>query len=230
MVARAKHMTGLLTPIARRLKRSRRRRKVGRAYDMAIEIAKVLDVGDKVLDVGCGNGFIAHHLSNLLRKSVVGLDVSSATSAHIDYVAYDGKTFPILDCSFDAVLLCYVLHHAQNPLVVLAEVQRVLKKNGVVIVYEDNPGCWWDRAVCWLHNQQWQGRTGRCTFQLNQLWTREFRNAGFKVLRQRSLSRWRNFAHPVSRHFFVLEAELKGSDAIYTSRPEAWSNARTRAA
>ena len=223
-------MTGLLTAIARRLKRSHRRRKVGRAYDMAIEIAKVLDVGHKVLDVGCGNGFIAHHLSNFLRKSVVGLDVSAASSTHIDYLAYDGKTFPILDCSFDAVLLCYVLHHAQNPLAILAEAQRVLKKDGVVIVYEDNPACWWDRAICWLHNQQWQGRTGRCTFQPSQLWAREFQKAGFRVLRQRSLSRWRNLAHPVSRHFFVLEAETKGAEANSTSRPEAWSNTRMRAA
>jgi cyclopropane fatty-acyl-phospholipid synthase-like methyltransferase len=34
-----------------------RRRKVGRAYDMALEIARILKPGSAVLDVGCGNGF-----------------------------------------------------------------------------------------------------------------------------------------------------------------------------
>ena len=50
--------------------RERRRRKVGRAYDMALEIARAIPCGSEVLDVGCGNGFIAHHLSALLGKSV----------------------------------------------------------------------------------------------------------------------------------------------------------------
>jgi ubiquinone/menaquinone biosynthesis C-methylase UbiE len=223
-------MNGLLTTIARRLKRMRRRRKVGRAYDMALEITRILRVGDKVIDVGCGNGFIAHHLSSLLGKRVVGLDVSESTSAHIDYLPYDGEHFPLLDRTFDAVLLCYVLHHAQDAGGVLAEAHRVLKQHGSLIVYEDSPSCWWDRVVCWVHNQQWKSRTGPCNFQLKHEWDRVFRDAGFKVLNQRSLSRWRNVAHPVSRNFFVLEAELRGTNMVTSSRLENWPETETRAA
>jgi len=196
----------VLTNIERRYQRMRRRRKIGRAYDMALEVARVLPSGVDVLDVGCGNGFIAHHLMGLLGASVVGLDVTEATSAQIKYLPYDGRHFPVRDQSFDAVLLCYVLHHAQDASLVLNEVSRVLRDNGLAVIYEDIPILWWDRAVCWTHNLKWRSRTGPCTFRREQSWRSVFSAAGFEVASERSLSRWRNLAHPVARRFFVLRA------------------------
>lgn len=183
----------------------RRRRKVGRAYDMALEVARVLPPGADVLDVGCGNGFIAHHLTGLLGKPVMGIDVGDNTAAQINYVPYDGRHFPVRDQSFDAVLLCYVLHHAHDARLVLNEVSRVLRGGGLAIIYEDIPALWWDRIVCWTHNRQWRGRTGPCTFQLARGWRKTFNLAGFEIVSERSLSRWRNLAHPVARRFFVLK-------------------------
>ena len=195
----------LTTTIKRRFKRARRRRKVGRAYDMALEVASVLPPRADVLDVGCGNGFIAHHLQSMLGTTVVGLDVGTNTAdARINYLPYDGRHFPVRDDSFDAVLLCYVLHHAEDPQLVLNEVSRVLRDGGLAIIYEDIPSIWWDRAVCWTHDRQWRDRTGPCTFRREHDWRRTFSLAGFEVVKERALSRWRNLAHPVSRHFFVL--------------------------
>src|SRR2546421_13102845 len=111
---RVDHLKRICEGLRRRWLRERRRRKVGRAYDMALEIARVIPRGSEVLDIGCGNGFIAHHLSALLGTSVVGIDVMDATHAPIDYRQYDGREFPVADNSVDAVLLCYVLHHAQD--------------------------------------------------------------------------------------------------------------------
>ncbi len=93
-------MTSLRTFIKRRFKRMRRRRKVGRAYDMALEVARVLPQQADVLDVGCGNGFIAHHLTGLLGKPVVGLDVGDSTAARINYLPYDGRHFPCARSKF----------------------------------------------------------------------------------------------------------------------------------
>lgn len=204
----------------------RRRRKVGRAYDMALEVARVLPPWADVLDVGCGNGFIAHHLSSLLGKPVVGLDVGDSTAAQIKYLPYDGRHFPVRDQSFDAVLLCYVLHHAGDPRLVLNEVSRVLRDGGLAIIYEDIPSLWWDRLVCRTHDRQWRGRTGPCTFRHEHDWRKTFKLAGFEIVTERGLSRWRNLAHPVARRFFVLKSSsslrLKAEEAadanVVTSR------------
>lgn len=173
---------------------------------MALEIARLLPRRACVLDVGCGNGFIAHHLTCMLGATVVGLDVSESTDAHIPYLPYDGRHFPVQDQTFNAVLLCYVLHHAQNCGLVMAEIRRVLRPGGLVLIYEDIPSGWWNKAVCWTHNRKWRHRTGPCTFRLEDSWRRMFQAEDFEVLIERPLSRWRNLAHPVSRRLYVLKA------------------------
>lgn len=188
----------------RRWAREQRRRKVGRAYDMALEIARVIPYGSEVLDVGCGNGFIAHHLSALLGTRVLGIDLTDKPDVSIDYRRYDGAQFPLPNRSCDAVLLCYVLHHAQDAGVVLNEIGRVLRDGGLAVVYEDIPGNWWDEGVCWIHNRQWRGRTGPCTFRRKSEWRALFSSCGFETVRERPLSRWRNLNHPVGRNFYLL--------------------------
>ncbi len=199
-------MVSIVQGSQRRSRRQRRRRLVGRAYDMALEVARILPQHANVLDVGCGNGFIAHHLTAMLGTKVVGIDVAMESDAPIEYVRYDGTTFPLLDGSFDAVLLCYVLHHAQDLRVLLDEVRRVLRAGGTVIVYEDIPRLWWDRFICWTHDLQWRRRSGRCVFKHEPEWYSLFNSMGFEVVENRRLSRWRNLAHPVSRWFYVLRS------------------------
>lgn len=196
---------GLLHGLARRLRREVRRRKVGRAYDMALEVARVVPEHSRLLDVGCGNGFIAHHLSAMLSTNVLGLDLGKSAEAAIPYRQFDGRVFPVDGRSFDAVLLCYVLHHAQDVGAVIDEVRRTLSEGGLAIVYEDIPECWWDRLVCWMHNLKWRTRTGPCAFRGRTEWEELFKSAGFEIVSERRLSRWRNLAHPVKRNFFLLK-------------------------
>lgn len=160
--------------------------------------------GSEVLDVGCGSGFIAHHLSAMLGSPAVGIDLGNSADAPIDYRRYDGARFPVMDDSFDAVLLCYVLHHAQDVGVVLNEMRRVLRAGGLAVIYEDIPGSWWDQGVCWIHNQQWRGRTGPCTFRYESEWRSLFESSGFEIVSERPLSRWRNLTHPVCRRLYDL--------------------------
>lgn len=201
-------LAGAFDGLKRRWRRERRRRKVGRAYDMALEIARLVPVGCEVLDIGCGNGFIAHHLSAMLGTTASGIDLGATSAAPIDYRQYDGAAFPTPDKSFDAVLLCYVLHHAQDVSVVLEEVRRVLREGGLAIIYEDIPARFWDKGVCWIHNQQWRGRTGPCTFRSDEEWRTLFSSMGFEIVNGRSLSRWRNLTHPVSRKFYLLRLRM----------------------
>lgn len=182
----------------------KRRRGIGRAYDMALEVARAIPPGSKVLDVGCGNGFIAHHLTSLLRAPVVGLDVRASLSTSIEFALFDGLALPFSCESFDSVLLCYVLHHAGQPQTILKEVKRVLRPGGTALVYEDIPRGWWDRKMCWAHNLKWEPVTGPCTFRRDGLWRECFAAVGFEIVRDRRLSRWRNLGHPVSRQFYQL--------------------------
>ena len=58
---------------------------------------------------------------------------------------YDGKRLPFEDDSFDAVLLMFVLHHAEDAGAVLREARRVSRDR--VIVLEDVTTSWWDRRM-----------------------------------------------------------------------------------
>ena len=202
----------LLDGIQRRWRRERRRRKVGRAYDMALEIARVLPPNSRILDVGCGNGFIAHHLSAILGANVIGIDLDATTEAAIDYRQFDGKHFPVADASVDAALLCYVLHHAQKLDVVMSELQRVLSAGGCAVIYEDIPETRWDSFVCWTHDLKWRTRTGSCTFHCDSKWHSLFDSAGLEIVTERPLSRWRNLSHPVCHRFYVLK--LNGTHSV----------------
>ncbi|MGH9428594.1 MAG: hypothetical protein ACRD2L_20080, partial [Terriglobia bacterium] len=55
------------------------------------------------------------------------------------------------------------------------------------------------------HDLKWRKRTGPCTFRRESEWRALFDSAGFEILSERQLSRWRNLSHPVSRRFYLLK-------------------------
>jgi ubiquinone/menaquinone biosynthesis C-methylase UbiE len=183
-----------------------RRQVIGRAYETAREVANVLPVEGRVLDVGCGHGFIAYHLTVMRGSNVVGLDLAKQADAPIEYLSYDGAKFPVSDGAFDSVLLSYVLHHTQDIGLVMKEVSRVLSKNGTVVVYEDIPKSWWDRFPLWAHDRKWRGRTGACTFRTEPEWRTVFESFGFEIVAENPLSRWNFLFHPVNHMQYVLKA------------------------
>jgi len=186
--------------------RRKRRERVGRGYEMAKEIATHLAPGSHVLDVGCGNGFIAHHLSALLGRAAEGIDVEPATEAPIAYRRFDGQTLPYEDGTLDAVVFAYVLHHARDAVALLVEASRVLARGGRIVIYEDTPRAWIDRFLCWRHDRKWRPRTGPCTFRRDEEWRALFDRLGLRVVVGRRLSRLRDPGYPVARALYVVEA------------------------
>jgi len=98
------------------------------------------------LDVGAGTGLLDDHLRAFSR--LVGLDVSAALvktaserNPGVEYVTYDGGTFPFNDGEFNFVFASCVLHHVplneRDGLV--REMARVTKPNGIATVIEHNP-------------------------------------------------------------------------------------------
>lgn len=174
---------------------------IGRAYYLAREIAADLPSARRVLDVGCGKGFVAYHLGATLGCEVEGVDLMPVTVAPIPYRLFDGDTLPHGSEQLDGVLFCYVLHHARDPAALVREAWRVLRPGGRVVVYEDLPITAFDRMLCALHEAKWRG--GRCTFLDADGWRRAFVD-GFEIVDERAITRFRDLTHPVRRHRFVL--------------------------
>ncbi len=96
-------------------------------------LAKELNTGKSVLDVGCGDGSLAKSISSLNPAlEFHGIDVALRPEIAISAELYDGYVIPFEDNSFDWITIVDVLHHTDDPSIVLKECARVAR-NGVVI-------------------------------------------------------------------------------------------------
>jgi SAM-dependent methyltransferase len=84
--------------------------------------------GDQILDIGSGTGKIAASLQRSQPLAeITGIDILIQPETPIKVVQYDGKTIPFPDKSFDTVMILDVLHHTENPGLLLKEAVRVAK-------------------------------------------------------------------------------------------------------
>ncbi len=82
-----------------------------------------------ILDVGCGDGLLSAALrSKRPDLTLRGIDVLPRSRAHIPVEMFDGLRIPFEDDSFDAVLFSDVLHHTDDPTVLLREARRVARR------------------------------------------------------------------------------------------------------
>lgn len=96
------------------------------------EILPRLRPGEKVIDVGCGNGTLGAALLSDPRcpqgLSVEGLERVVRGGEPIKVHAYDGKKMPLADKSVDATIVADVLHHEPDPENLLRECVRVSRR------------------------------------------------------------------------------------------------------
>lgn len=90
--------------------------------------------GIHVLEIGGGNGFQASLLDSLGAK-VKSIDVALPVGQQTFFAVeiYDGLTIPFSDATFDVVFSSNVLEHVQDINVMMAEIRRVLKADGIAI-------------------------------------------------------------------------------------------------
>lgn len=96
-------------------------------------------VGGVLLDVGCGDKPYEVVLGPRVAE-YIGLEYKDTYFGSINRlkgradVIYDGHEFPFQDRRFDTVLCTQVLEHADGPELMLAEIVRVLKPGGRLIL------------------------------------------------------------------------------------------------
>jgi 2-polyprenyl-6-hydroxyphenyl methylase / 3-demethylubiquinone-9 3-methyltransferase len=99
--------------------------------------------GLRVLDIGCGGGFLAEEFAALGCR-VTGVDPSPASigaaRAHaagrglrIDYRVGVGEELPVPDAAFGVAYCCDVLEHVSDVNRVISETARVLKPGGLYL-------------------------------------------------------------------------------------------------
>jgi SAM-dependent methyltransferase len=89
-----------------------------------------------LLDVGCGEMPFRGMLPSGIRYT--GIDVQQAGDFgmhdHDEIKLFDGRSIPFPDENFDVVLCTEVLEHAVDPEALIAEMWRVLRPGGIMLV------------------------------------------------------------------------------------------------
>jgi SAM-dependent methyltransferase len=160
-------------------------------YRLGILLAELdLGVGHTVLDLGAGSCWLSSCLNRLrcrtisvdiaptaleVGKELFALDPRHRMDLEPRFIAYDGRTLPIDDASVDRIACFDAFHHIPNQEEAFAELFRVLKPGGRVVMAEPGEGH--------THTDQSIYESERCGVLENELDVADFsakaRRAGF---------------------------------------------------
>ena len=110
--------------------------------------------GSHVLDVGCGTGADVRALAHRVGPGgrVVGLDSSEQLiaraqpappgAAPVEFLHGQAGELPFADATFDAARAERVIEHVPDPAAAIAEMLRVVKPGGQVLVTDPDHGLW----------------------------------------------------------------------------------------
>lgn len=106
---------------------------------------------ERVVDLAGGTGRAVRAIDapeRIVLDAAAGM-VRKAAANGLDCVRGDAARLPLRDSSVDAVVVSDALHHVADVDGVLAEVERILRLGGVLVIREYNPATLRGRAVAW---------------------------------------------------------------------------------
>ena len=121
--------------------------------------------GKSLLDIGCADGTTTKQIKKILPSAeVTGVDLYKKAINHakkrtnkikIKFIYGDVHNLPFGDNSFEIVTAIETIEHLDNPNKALAEIYRVLKPNGYLIVGQDTDSLLF--RVVWFVWTKWKG-------------------------------------------------------------------------
>jgi SAM-dependent methyltransferase len=151
-----------------------------RVSTLAKNIAPLLPRHATILDVGCGDGALAARISELRPDlRIEGLDVLVREQTAIPVRQFDGTHIPYDDASVDVILMVDVLHHTDDPLVLLRESARVSRSE--ILVKDHLREGFLARLT--LRGMDWVGNARHGVRLPYNYWSRAQWNAAFDDLR-----------------------------------------------
>jgi ubiquinone/menaquinone biosynthesis C-methylase UbiE len=119
----------------------------------------------RVLDIGCGSGFVADHVCNNLKKedTFVFTDISKEMldycenhfrdkfKCRLEFKTINSETLGFPDDCFDIVTLNSVLHHIPDTKKILQEINRVLKTEGILIIAHEVNSAFFKHKILWTN-------------------------------------------------------------------------------
>lgn len=117
-------------------------------YDRNLSLPQFFKEGEKVLDVGCGDGTVALYLKQKKNLKISGIDISQkavtfAKAKGLKALVFNAEgKFPFKDDEFEAVFWGDNIEHLFDPIKTALEIKRVLMPGGRVILSCPNMGYW----------------------------------------------------------------------------------------
>jgi SAM-dependent methyltransferase len=110
------------------------------------DVTHHFDPGAKLLDVGCGTGWLADHFEHYTGIDGSADAVAAAVERGRNVQQGDlAQGLPFDDATFDAVIVKDVLEHVLDPAALAVEVRRVLSQGGRVFASSPDAQRWvWD--------------------------------------------------------------------------------------
>jgi ubiquinone/menaquinone biosynthesis C-methylase UbiE len=132
-----------------------------------------------LLDIGCGT-------NKLVKKHGEGIGVDIYQWGEVDLVVENTAKLPFKDSSFDTITIIAALNHIPNRDDVLKEANRLLEKDGIIIITMIPPRIsriWHFLRKPWDADQKERGMAQGEVYGFEQEQIRELlRNAGFDII------------------------------------------------